>query len=318
MILYLHGPDTYRSRERLRRLTGAFRSKYDPEGQGVTAVEGETLTVEAFRKAVSTAGLFSKRRLIIIDGLLTRGKRSTVADGVLEVLESGAVPDDYVVIFWEADLPAKAASALGKYLGKKKAEIFPLLTGTALRRWVNNEVVGRGGRVQGPAAELLISAAGSDLWRLSGEIEKLVAYAAEREITADDVAALVFSPTESRIFSFTDALAARNQAAALRELGRLLDDGTHPLALVQLIANQIRTLLLVEEAARDSHHPATVAKRLQIHPFVAQKALVVLPKFRPDDLRQIFDRLVQLDRKLKSSHRDPAALLEGFVIELAS
>jgi len=287
MIMFLHGPDTYRSRQRLRRLIEAFQAKYDKDGQSVVRLDGETLTTEEFRKAVGTAGLFSKRRLIVVDSFLASNKQKATGESILEALKSQFVPEDYVVIFWEPSLPAKkGADPLQAHLLKQKTEAFPLLAGANLRHWVVAEFERLQANINNDALDLLLSAVESDLWRMTTE---------GRTITFKDVEALVCSPTEGRIFSFTDALASRNQRVAMHELELILADGMHPLALVQVIGRQLRTLILVEEAARDSQHPATIAKRLAIHPYVAQKALAQLPKFRAGELVELFNKLVALD-----------------------
>jgi DNA polymerase-3 subunit delta len=315
MILFLHGPDTYRSRQRLHALTKAFRAKYDPDGRGVVQLDGESLTVEEFRKAVTTAGLFSARRLITVDSLLGRNKKTTVADGVLEALKAKSVPDEYVVIFWESEL-SKKASKLQSFLEKGKAEAFPALTGAELRRWITKELQQRGGSIDGPALERLASAVGPDLWRLSNEISKLIAYAGDRSISASDVDLLVDLPVDSRMFAFTDALGSRNARAALRELRHLRLDGFHPLALIQIMARQLSLLHRVQAVAQDSKHPATIAKRLKLHPFVAQKSLAQAEKFSEAELLERLEKLLELDGKLKSSRLEPDALLEGFVLDV--
>lgn len=313
MILFLHGPDTYRSRQRLSTLIEAFQKKYDPKGQGLVRLDGETLSVEEFRKAVATSGLFSSRRCIVVEGLLGRNKKSSVADGILDAIRSGLVPDDYVLLFWEAELPKKAGK-LQAVLVKEKAEQYPLLDDQELRRWIGAEAKRLKAQIDRVAGDRLASLVGPDLWRAASELQKLSAYADGRTIEVADVDQLVELPVESRVFAFTDALGTRNARAALRELRHLLLDGVHPLALVQILGRHLTLLRRVQLAAQDTKHPATVAKRLKIHPFVAQKSLAQSQKFTESELADRLAALLELDRKLKSSRLEPEALLEGFVL----
>ncbi|MFH0853686.1 MAG: DNA polymerase III subunit delta [bacterium] len=314
MILFLHGPDTYRSKQRLKVLNKAFQDKFDPTGQSIVVLEGEKLTVEEFRQAASTAGLFTKRRMIVVEDLLGANKQKSVAEGILQALKNKIVPEEYVVIFWEGELPKRGMTDLQKYLNKQKVEEFPALEGYRLKKWIESSIKNQNGQIQSAAVNQLALIVGSDLWRMKNELEKLIAYAQGKPITSKQVIDLVISKTESKIFSFTDALANKQSSQAIKELKALLDDGAHPLAIVQMVARQVTNLIIVQEAAQDAPHQATIAKRLKLHPFVVKKSLAQVSKFTQPELIVWHDRLVELDRQLKNSRIEPAALLENFVL----
>lgn len=319
MIIFLHGPDTYRSKQRLQALRQAFQDKYDKDGQSIVRLHGAELSVEQFRQAVHTVGLFSQRRCVIIEELLGQGK-AAIQDGILQALEADIVPKDFVVIFWEADLPitkgktARGESALHTYLLKQKTETFPLLDIAHLHGWITQYVQSAQAKIAPAAVQQLIDRIGSDLWRMQSELEKLIAMAGEEAISVELTKQIAQQSAEVKIFAFSDALAARNPSRAIIELQRLLHDGMHPLALVQMIARQLQTLLLVDEAAQDTQNSATIAKRLGIHPFVAKKSLEQVRRFTRAELLTLHECLVELDHKLKSSRVDPTVLVEEYIL----
>ncbi len=314
MVIFIHGPDTFRSRRRLQLLEAAFKKKYDAEGHHVVRLDGAGLSVEAFRQAVTTAGLFSKRRLIVIEELLAKNKKSKVLEGILEALKAKAVPEEYVVIFWEGGLDLKTKSPLRAWLAKQKAEDFSLLTGAKLITWLKSEAKNQGGDLEPAAAQRLANITGGDLWRASNEISKLAAYAGQRPISVQDVDTLIVTVPASRVFDLTDALGEKRTADAVKSIQLLLNSGLHPLVLVQVIGRQIELLLKVKSIQADVPHPTALARRLGIHPFVAQKALAQSKRFTDQELKDWFERVVRLDEQLKSSRLEPGALIESFAL----
>ncbi|MBU1890548.1 hypothetical protein KJ782_03620, partial [Patescibacteria group bacterium] len=85
MILLLHGPNTFLSRQRLRKLIEGFKKKYDPRGFNIVRLSGSTLTLEDFNKAAATHGFLSKKRMLIIENL-GQNKNKTLLDTVRDAL----------------------------------------------------------------------------------------------------------------------------------------------------------------------------------------------------------------------------------------
>lgn len=94
----------------------------------------------------------------------------------------------------------------------------------------------------------LIAMTGFDLRTFSQNIEKLVAFAGERQrITVEDVASVAQRTRRDPIFELTNALAERNLENALFFLSSLLADNFHPLQLLAALVNQVRKLLLAKD-----------------------------------------------------------------------
>ncbi len=89
---------------------------------------------------------------------------------------------------------------------------------------------------------------GFNLGIFASNLEILIAHAgARREITAEDVAAVLTRTKKDPIFAFTDALTDRNLGNALFFLGSLLGGEIHPLQALAAMTNQVRKLLAVKE-----------------------------------------------------------------------
>ncbi len=99
------------------------------------------------------------------------------------------------------------------------------------------------------AFEALCDMTGFNLGTFANNLEMLIAHAGERrEITAEDVAAVLTRTKKDPIFAFTDALTDRKLSSALFFLGSLLGGGEiHPLQALAAMANQVRRLLAVKD-----------------------------------------------------------------------
>lgn len=321
MVIHLQGPDTYRSQQRFRQLRDAFRSKHDVSGLSTMIVDGESLTPEELRNAVSTVGFFSSKRFIGINHY----QPATAAcppESLIEIVEPLVAQDDVIVVIRELPSPARsrggrkstATKTKGLKISKATIESFTAWPETKWRAWVNQLVKKLEGTISPAAVDILLRWCGDDGWRLESEVEKLVAHAGSQTITAELVEQLVRAPDVSDVFALTDALGRRQTAAALRLLQRELDAGTHPLAIVTLLTGHLRNLLLVQNAQTAGQPAPQIATLLKLHPYVVSKALEQSRAFPRPVLRRWYSQLIEIDATLKSSQLDPETLLDQMLV----
>lgn len=161
---------------------------------------------------------------------------------------------------------------------------------------------------------------GTDLERLSHELDKLAAYAAARSITRDDVSLLVERHVEENIFALTDALGNRQAADAARLLEQEYEAGSDPLGLFAMLARQVR--LLVATASYLGAHvgagSSQVAEALALHPFVAQKTVAQAKRYSWDQLLHMHGQLSLAERSIKTGRTRPEDALRDFLAACAT
>lgn len=338
MLMFLHGPDTYRSRQRLHQLKEGFTKKYDPSGTSTAVLDGSKVTFDMFRRTVMASGFLAPKRLIIVDGLIGGSKKTELQKQIVEFLDSDEWNDKNVLIFWEGDVatatrpkkrPAKSSATkkssprttkplLARLMSEHHVEVFPLLSPAEIGTWIRQEVKRQGGAIQPAALELLVADVGPDLWRLTQEIAKLVGLRARGEITAKDVREMVAPPYDDNIFHLTDVLADKNLKDSLRIFGELLASGMHELYILTMLIRQFRILTQVRDIITTEPHPATVASRLHLHPYVAQRSISQAKKFTPEQLTQIYRELVNIDASLKTSQQGARVLFDLFAVNVCT
>ncbi|MFA6909282.1 MAG: DNA polymerase III subunit delta [Patescibacteria group bacterium] len=329
MIMFLYGPDTYRSRQRLHQLKEAFVKKYDPTGTNTSTLDGSKVGIEDIRRAIGTVGFLSSKRMVVIEDLIGKNKKLTLQQEVVEYIQPLSERDDTVIIFWEGDV---GGSAVKKKPAKKKptvsrakplftflqsgehVEDFPVLKGAELVLWMRKEAKSAGVAMNADAAEELIASSNGDLWFMSQEIRKLAAYASGRTVTLDDIRAMVRPAHDNNIFHLTDALAERQLSDAMRLIGEQLESGAHELYILTMLVRHFRLLMQIREMIENEPNPATVSTRLKLHPFIAQRMISQAKRFTVTELVGIYGELIELDVQFKTSWADPKVLLNLFAV----
>lgn len=326
MIIFLYGADTFRSRQKLKFYREGFKKKYDPQGLNIEILAGEKLNLAEFRKKLGSRGLLAKKRLVIVEELATKNKSKKIQEEIADYLKSKPLDKDQILIFWEGDLGERrkkgkrikeVSGPLVDFLSDKvKVEEFPLLSGYQLNKWVSEEFKKRKGRIDPDALELLIALVGNDLWQMINEMEKLINYKNGKLITKEDVSQFVRAGLDTDIFKLSDALAERRLNLALKLIHDQIESGENELYLLTMLTRQFRILLLVKDAVREESNHYVIASRLGLHPFVCQKALVQVKNFSLTELKSIYQKLLEIDIKIKTSQAEPKVLFDLFIFEV--
>jgi DNA polymerase III subunit delta len=194
---------------------------------------------------------------------------------------------------------------------------FSRLKGAALERWVENFARKLGFQISPPAVKKILDLVGPDLQNLSTELEKLAIYAGRQKSISDSaIDDLVRSSRQHRVFDMIDALGMRDRAGALRLLSNLLAEGEHPIMIVAMMARHCRQMLITRECLDRGIPAREVTAKIQIPPFLWDKFLRQARSADPAATAEIYKRLADIDRRLKSSSGDGRLLLEQVLFSL--
>ncbi|MDZ7798778.1 MAG: DNA polymerase III subunit delta [Patescibacteria group bacterium] len=329
MIIFLYGADTFRSRQKLKFYREGFKKKYDPQGFNIEVLAGEKLKLEDLRNKLGNKGLLSKKKLVVIEDLMGKNKKEKIQKEVVKYLKENKLSQDEVLIFWEGDIEnqgrgkkkrgRKKVSPLQKYLAKEaKVEDFGLLKGYRLKNWTEKEIRKRGGRIEPVALDLLLALVGQDLWQMNNEIEKLINYKKGKVINKDDVSLFVKTKYDTDIFKLTDALAEKKKKLALKLIRDQIMSGENELYLLAMLSRLFRILVQVKEVSQEESNYYTIANRLNLHPFVAKKSLVQTRNFKFKELKNIYQQLLDIDLKIKTSQAEPRVLFDLFIFKVCN
>lgn len=315
MIIFLYGPDSYRSQAKLLDLINKFKEKRDSQGTSIQKIEGEELTSHDFRKAVFSTGLFAKKRMIIIKNLLAENKDQELLEEIIKLLKNKK-DEDNVIIFYESVEPLKNKlnkKAFELLKKEKYAEQFEPLDERYLKKWINEQVEKSNGSISDSAIAMLIDFFGNNLWSLKNEIEKNLAYG-QGKITPEIVKLLGEKEQEENIFALIDALVAKNKKTAFTLLNKELAKGTFFSQIIGSLAYQFRIMLQVKTSKNSNFYQ--LAKDLGAHPFSVKKAASQVKNYSLEELKKIYQEILNIDLQLKTSSRDPELLFDLLIAKL--
>ncbi len=325
MFYLLHGDDEFSRGEEL----AALRRRMGDPAMGelnTTRFDGRRVTLAELQHTCSTIPFLSDRRLVVVEGLLTHLEQAVSPEQRRKTLEDLVaylphMPQTTRVVFVEpssiaSQHPLRCLISRNDTLGYDTE--FHLPRGRELVQWITRRVQDGGGQITHRATAQLATFVGDNLRLLALEIRKLLSYVDRaRPITEEDVQLLVSDVSEAGIFDMVDAITRRDTETASRLLHRRLDGGDHPLALLGMVARQIRILIQVKELAQDGLDRQAIARQLGLHAFVTRKALDQERCFSMERLEAIHGSLLETDVCIKTGRVEAALALDMMIAGLA-
>ncbi|MBM3945526.1 MAG: DNA polymerase III subunit delta, partial [SAR202 cluster bacterium] len=299
----------------------------------VSTLDGVKLRFDELRAACDTVPFLAEKRLVIVEGLLSRiARRGASQAGETDGEEEegtgpgewtglgdylAKVPPTTELVFVDGDVKANNP-LLVRIKPVAAARRFALPKGIELQDWIRRRALEKGMRIHPRAVAALAEAVGNDLPVLNAELDKLAVYCWEREVALQDVQEMVSYTREANIFAIVDGVVENRPGEALIQIGRYLEAGNHPLQLMATIGTQIRRLLLAKELRAEGVKPDDIGQRLRLSGYPLKKTLQQEPRLTRQQLVEAHDLLVQADLGFKTSSMDEELALDILVADMCA
>jgi len=288
-IVLLYGADAGLVRERADALiASAVDDPNDPFA--LVRLDGDDLAAEPSRLVdeAMTVPLFGGRRAIRVKA----GSRN-FASGVETLAEM--TPKDCRIVIEAGEL--RPESPLRKVCDRAKIAVaiacYPD-TERDLARLVDDELRAAGLRITPDARATLIASLGGDRQTSRNELRKLTLYAhGAREVTLDDVAAVISDASDLKLDPIVDAAFAGNAAKVESEFAKAMAAGTYPGVIISAAQRHVAALHKASLAMDEGASPATAAESgfPRLH-FSRKNAVeAALRNFNAARLAQVMDQL---------------------------
>lgn len=160
-----------------------------------------------------------------------------------------------------------------------------------------------------------------DITRLYNECNKLKLYRYDdKKIAKSDIEELVvrkLGDSTELIFAFARSLAEKNKKEALEKYQQLLIYKTEPLAIIGLLASQIRIIYQVKLLEKKRMSNDDMAKALnERSSYRIGKTRELTRYYSENELLKLMIALEDMDLKVKTSDVDPNFLLELFILNM--
>lgn len=307
----LYGEDDYRREEALAHLLDALL----PEGARELNLDqlrpGEPESGSILGSA-RTLPFLAARRVVLIRGAEALSKQQE--EELLGYLNDPSPTTSLVLSARRLDLRTRLAGALQQ---KGVVLRFERLGADSMKDSLLAAARARGKRLSPEAVSLLITLAGDDLRQAIYGVEKATLFVGEREeITPQDVESLVGEGRARSIFQLTDAVGVKNLGDALCCLTKLLQNGEEPLAILGMLARQIR-LLVRAKALRELATPSgEMARALALPPRVVQTLAEQGISLSWQQLAGAFHSLYRADLAIKTGRAGAPAVLHRLLWDL--
>ena len=338
MLYILTGEDDYtltRALDEIKKETG------DPAAlaMGMTTIGGKDVTAEHLKNVCETVPFMFGKRLVIIEGLLARfepSKRPRRPRGTTPVNAQAdkdrllrqaeerkkfvasleKLPESTIAVLIESKI--SGANPLFKELTvKAKIKTFPPLKGAALKKWAQSRVTTEGGHISPKALDLLANLVGSDLWAMTGEINKLITYTMGRHIEEEDVKNLVGYAQETTVFVMIDAILDFKAELAEQSLQKLLQSGSAPPQLLTMLARQVQLIVRTKDLKSKRTPNTEIQSKLSItQEFILRKTLEQAGRFSLPRLKEVYHRILETDLSIKTGQYEPELAMTILVAEV--
>lgn len=229
---------------------------------------------EALLAAIPALSLIAARRYLVADGVERWSAKQ--AAPVAEAL--GALPDDVTIVLVAREQPPKlrAPKRLGEAVAAAGGQVlsYDAPKPRELPRWLVSEAARRGFELELEAGRLLAERIGDSTARLATELDRLALWAEPGGLVgAEDLESMVADTSEEVAWALSDAIVARDPAAALDAAERLADQGEAVTPLIRQTAKRLREANSALEQLEAGRTGKQVEAALPMHPYAAKMLL---------------------------------------------
>ena len=315
-IVLLYGPDAGLVRERADALiASAVDDPNDPFS--LVKIDGDDLAAEPSRLVdeAMTVPLFGGRRAIRVKA----GGRS-FASGVETLAEM--TPKDCRIVIEAGEL--RPESPLRKACERAKTAVaiacYPD-TERDLARLIDDEMRAANLRLANDARATLMGALGGDRQTSRNELRKLTLYAhGAREVTLDDVAAVISDASDLKLDPIVDAAFAGNAAKVESEFAKAMAAGLYPGVIMSAAQRHAAALHKASLAIDEGAAPATAAESGFPRLHFSRKGSVetALRNFNAARLAQIVEQLAAAALDSRKQASLASAIVQRALIVIAA
>lgn len=293
-------------------------------------LDGREINLEQLREAALALPFLVERRLVVLDHPLALIHDESSRIKFLDCLRQ--VPPSTALVLVEHRLLSEARERehgkkhwLESWMEENRPHTwmreFPLKRGQAMVTWIITRTKELNGAIQPQAAERLAEIVGEDSRFAENEIQKLLEYVNfMRPIEIQDVDLLAPYSERAGDFALINAIRQGDSRTALKVLRLMMADQDAILIFFSLV-HQFRQILLARLAIEEGQSPVEVTKtlnRFRISAYPARLALEQAQRFSLEQLRQIYQRLFEIDVAIKNGELDGEVALETLVAALTN
>lgn len=308
-VYLLHGEEGYLKQQYRQKLLDALIPQDDT--MNTAFYEGKNINVKEIIDLAETMPFFAERRVIVLQNTgVFKNKCEELADYI-----SDGLPDYLCMVFVEDEVDKR--SRMFKAV-KKAGRIgeFAVQDIKTLTRWVLGRMGKEKKKITQRDMELFLTMTGTDMSRITTELEKLLSYTIGREIiTREDILAVCSAQITNKIFEMVRAVTDKQQEKALQLYYDLLALKEPPMRILFLIARQFNQLLQTKEMLADGLGQSELGSKLGLPPFAVKNIINCARCYSVEELRKAVEDCMEYEEAVKTGKLEDRLSVELLIVQ---
>jgi DNA polymerase-3 subunit delta len=327
----MYGKDNFSLHQELKKIKAGLGNT-EMLAINTNVLDGQQINLAQIQDVCNAVPFLHQVRLVIVEGLLERfeppkktEKRTNTSklksDSTLKEWQDlgsyiNKIPATTILILIDGELDNRKNILLKRLSPLAEIKAFPELKGKYLQSWIRKRITESGGNASPKAINLLEELIGSDLWNMSSEIDKLLAFSHGRLITEDDVKQVTSYTREANIFALIDAILESRIKAAQHLLHRLLQEGVVPPQILVLITRQLRRIIMAKEMSQKLSRTQVMGRLGITSDYVFDKVSEQAKAYTIENLKLAYQKVLEADVAIKTGKYDGDLAVDLLVVEL--
>jgi DNA polymerase-3 subunit delta len=262
----------------------------------------------------SSFPMMSGKRVVVVKEFEKLATTDTAKEVMAAYINNPLESTILVLVSFEPDFRRKPFTDL-----KKKAELVECkpFYDNQIPGWIAERVRHQGREANPEACRLIQAYVGNSLRSLQNELDKLYVFIGERKnITAEDVAAVVGATKGYTIFELQNAVGRRDAKDAIMILERMLENGQSPQMIIVMLSRFFTQLWKLTDIRARKMSDQELAREIGVPLYFVKQYLEFRTNYSVGQIERNFKSLLEADTTLKSTSRDPRLVLDLLIVIL--
>ncbi len=327
MIIFFYGENDFKIKQRAQELELKFTKEIDPSGHNIFKFDGAGSKSEEILGQIGSGSLFSNKKMVVISNLI-KSKQKNIFKNILGYLENNKISaSNDIYIFLEKNIKSKTGGSLTKNvsdrenpLNKEEKELYNFLyrqkysqefknyTPGELSELIKKEFSNYSLKIAPKEIQLLAALNDNNPWNIYSEIKKIanfkIGQKIDQQISSEDIEKIGSGIFTENIFSFTDAISAKNTKGALKILEEQYLAGSEPDYILSMLLRQFKILLQIRELLDLNYNSSKITSSIKLHPFIISKGINQAKNFEQKTIKIIINELSKMELQNRKGQSD--------------
>jgi DNA polymerase III, delta subunit len=274
-------------------------------------LHGSDTSADEIINSAGTMPFFSSKRLIVVKDFDSLSKED--AAKVAAYIKN---PNQHTCLIIDTD----DGSILEDYpsiSGYAKVLRFAPLSDNELYGWIKKYLSIQGKTIEDDALDILKESKGSDILSLSRELDKLTTFIDKRKnITKDDVEALVGKSVVASAFDIASAIGDKNASKAISIVHELASSGKKPYEIIGILSWFFKRILKAKLMLEAGDTESSVTQKLRINRRSVEEFFTQVYSFSAQDIESKMKVLLDADLGIKRPRYSTSLIMDFAIMKL--